>query len=67
MAEASGELKKLIKSYRKYELLILDKWLIRCLMPQESYNLLEIVEMRGDRGATIFCTQYNTDEMVGRA
>lgn len=50
LAQASGELKKLIKSYRKYDLLILDEWLIRCLTPQESYNLLEIVEMRSDRG-----------------
>ena len=66
LAQASGELKKLIKSYRKYDLLILDEWLIRCLTPQESYNLLEIVEMRSDRGATIFCTQYNTDEWYER-
>ena len=49
-----------------YDLLILDEWLIRCLTPQESYNLLEIVEMRSDRGATIFCTQYNTDEWYER-
>ena len=43
LAQASGELKKLIKSYRKYDLLILDEWLIRCLTPQESYNLLDTV------------------------
>lgn len=66
LAQASGELKKLIKSYRKYDLLILDEWLIRCLTPQESYNLLEIVEMRSDQGATIFCTQYNTEEWYER-
>ena len=48
LAQASGELKKLIKSYRKYDLLILDEWLIRCLTPQESYNRLEVVEMRSD-------------------
>ena len=46
--------------------MILDEWLIRCLTPQESYNLLEIVEMRSERGATIFCTQYNTDEWYER-
>lgn len=34
LAQASGELKKLIKSYRKYDLLILDEWLIRCLTPR---------------------------------
>ena len=66
MAQVSRELKKLIESYRKYNLLILDKWLIRCLTAQESYNLLEVVEMRSDRDATIFCTQYNTDEWYER-
>ena len=66
LAQASGELKKLIKSYRKYDLLILDEWLIRCLTPQESYNLLEIVEMRSGQGATVFCTQYNTEEWYER-
>lgn len=64
LAQASGELKKLIKSYRKYDLLILDEWLIRCLTPQESYNLLEIVEMRSDRGATIFCQHSNKQKLL---
>jgi len=42
------------------DLLILDDWLIRCLKPQESYDLLEIVEFRCSHGATIFCTQNET-------
>ena len=51
-------MKKAIKVYRKVDLLILDEWLVRCLTPQESYNLLELVEARTTHGATIFCTQY---------
>lgn len=51
---------------KKLDLLILDEWLIRCLTPQESYNLLEIVEMRSGQGATVFCTQYNTEEWYER-
>ena len=66
LAQASGELKKLIKSYRKYDLLILDEWLIRCLTPQESYNLLEIVEMCSGQGVTVLCTQYNTEKWYER-
>lgn len=46
LAQAAGELKKAIKSYQKYDLLVLDEWLIRCLTPQESYNLLEVIEAR---------------------
>ena len=53
LAQAAGELKKAIKSYQKYDLLILDEWLIRCLTPQESYNLLEVIEARCNKGSMI--------------
>ena len=55
-----------MKQLKKVKLLILDEWLIRCLTPQESYNLLEIVESRCSRGSTIFCTQYDTSEWYER-
>ena len=66
LARAGGEFKKVVKVYQKVDLLILDEWLIRCLSPQESYNLLEIVESRCSRGSTIFCTQYDTGEWYER-
>ena len=66
LAKAAGELKDTVKSYRKVDLLILDEWLIRRLTPQESYNLLELVEARCTHGATIFCTQYDTSEWYER-
>ena len=53
-AHAAGELKKAIKSYKKYDLLILDEWLIRFLTPQESYNLLKVIEARCNEGSMIF-------------
>ena len=58
VAKACGTFKKTIQSYQKVELLILDEWLIRALSPQESYDLLEIVESRCEKGSVIFCTQY---------
>ena len=66
LAQAAGELKKAIKSYQKYDLLILDEWLIRCLTPQESYNLLEVIEARCSKGAMIFCTQYEPGDWYER-
>ena len=39
---------------------LLDEWLIRPLSPQESYDLLEIVEARCQR-SMIFCTQYQSE------
>ena len=60
IARSRGKMKKLQATYRKFDLLILDEWLIRPLTPEESYELLEIVEMRCER-SMIFCTQYEPD------
>ena len=45
VAHTAGDLKKTLK---------------RCLSPEESYDLLELVEARVSHGAMIFCTQYDT-------
>ena len=45
---------------RPADLLILDEWLIRPLSPQESYDMLEIVEARCQK-SMIFCTQYQSE------
>lgn len=68
LAKADGSFRKTIKSYQKVDLLIIDEWLIRKLSPQETYNLLEIVESRvnSPKGSMIFCTQYNNEEWYGR-
>ena len=58
VAKANGEFCKVITAYKKVDLLILDEWLIRKLTPNESYNLLEIIEARVER-SMIFCTQYH--------
>ena len=60
-AKANNEFKKTIRAYQKVDLLILDEWLIRCLTPEESYNLFEIIEARTRHGSTIFCTQFETE------
>lgn len=46
IARQRRTLKKVLESYKKKDLLILDEWLIRPLSPQESYDMLEIVEAR---------------------
>lgn len=60
-AKANNEFKKVVKVYQKVDLPILDEWLIRCLTPEESYNLFEIIEARTKHGSTIFCTQFETE------
>ena len=66
VAKGCGTFKKTIKSYQKVDLLILDEWLIRTLAAQEAYDLLEIVEARCEKGAIIFCTQYEPDDWYER-
>lgn len=60
-AKANNEFKKVVKAYQKVDLLVLDECLIRCLTPEESYNLFEIIEARTKHGSTIFCTQFETE------
>lgn len=60
-AKANNEFKKVVKACQKVDLLILDEWLIRCLTPEEFYNLFEIIEARTKHGSTIFCTQFETE------
>lgn len=60
IARTNGEFTKVIKAYKKVDLLILDEWRIRKLMPNGAYNLLEIIEVRIEK-SMIFCTQYNAE------
>ena len=46
IARANNEFRKVIKAYKKVDLLILDEWLIRKLTPNDAFNLLEIIEAR---------------------
>jgi DNA replication protein DnaC len=43
VAKGYRTLKKVIKSYQKIDLLVMDEWLIRSLIPQKFCDLLEII------------------------
>ena len=58
VVKGMGTFKKAIKAFQKPDHLIVDKWLIRCLTTQESYDLLEIIGARIYFGSQILCTQY---------
>lgn len=59
IAKQEGDYSKLIKSYRKVNLLILDEWLLFELNDDEVKILLDIVEYRTLTNSTIFCSQYS--------
>lgn len=59
VARGEGIYQKVMKTYRKVPLLILDEWLLVSLKESEARDLLEIVEARHERGSTIFCSQFS--------
>ena len=50
--------RKLLKKYAKYELLIIDEWLLDRMSSEELNFIFELVELRLDSVSTIFCTQF---------
>ena len=61
VARGEGTLKKLIKTYQKVDLLILDEWLLQPLTTGQAMDLFEIMEVRTRQGAVIFCTQFDPE------
>jgi DNA replication protein DnaC len=58
VARGEGIYQRVMKSYKKIPLLILDEWLLVSLKESEARDLLEIVEARHQTGSTIFCSQF---------
>lgn len=66
VAKALNTQNKVKAAYAKFDLLIIDEWLLRPLPESEAYDLLEIIEICSRKGALILCTQYDTDEWYFR-
>ena len=58
IARGEGSYRKVIVKYKQVKLLILDEWMLFPLKESESRDLLEIVEARHKKAATIFCSQF---------
>jgi DNA replication protein DnaC len=58
VARGEGTYKQVIKEYKKISLLVCDEWLLMPLSTLEARDLLEIVEARHKRAATIFIPNY---------
>ena len=59
IARGEGVYRKVVKKYKKVDLLILDEWLLTPLRENEARDLLEIVEARHQQGSIIFCSQFD--------
>ena len=66
VAKVTNAQYKVKQFYAKFDLLIIDEWLLRPLCEEESYDLLELVDTCSKSDSIIFCTQYSTDEWYYR-
>lgn len=56
-----GKYNDYLKKLGKYDLLILDEFLLKPTNESERSDLLELMEIRCNRKSTIFCSQYSFD------
>lgn len=59
VARGEGIYKRVMKQYKKVNLLILDEWLLMPLTVTEARDLLEIVKARHQKASTIFSSQFS--------
>ena len=53
-----GQFRQYLKQLQKYDLLILDEFLLVAASPSERNDLLELMECRTNKKSTIFCSQW---------
>ncbi|MBT9158720.1 MAG: Insertion sequence IS5376 putative ATP-binding protein [Firmicutes bacterium] len=58
VARSEGSYRKLMNQYKKYNLLVIDEWLLIPLVESEARDLLEIIEARHQKSSTIFSSQF---------
>jgi len=58
IARGQGSFKKNVAQFKKFDLLIIDEWMLVSLSETEARDLLEIIHARHKRASTIFCSQF---------
>lgn len=66
VARGEGTFLKVIKSYKKVNLLILDEFLLTPMTNEQANDILEIIEPRTDHGSIIICTQFEPEGWQSR-
>ena len=62
LARGDGRYARLMKTYARIDLLILDDWGISTLTQAQRVDLLEILEDRNGRGSTLVTSQVPVDQ-----
>lgn len=58
IAKGEGVFKKVMKKYKRVDLLIIDEWLLTTLKSNEARELFEIIESRYQEKSTVYCSQF---------
>lgn len=62
IAKGDGRYPKLLASYAKTQLLLLDDWGTACLTDEQRRDLFEVIEDRYDRRSTLITSQVPVDQ-----
>ena len=66
IARGQGSFKKNVAQFKKFDLLIIDEWMLVSLSETEARDLLEIIHVRHKRASTIFCSQFEPIGWLGK-
>lgn len=61
LAKAEASFTKLLKKYQRFDLLIIDEWLLMSVNSNQAADLLELIERRYRERATIVCSQFSVE------
>ena len=56
-----GQFRQYLKQLQKYDLLILDEFLLVAASTSERNDLLELMESRTNKKSTVFCSQWTPE------
>ena len=57
-AKESGRYERVLAKYKKYELLVIDEFMLNVTTKEETRDLYELIEGRSQIHSTVFCSQY---------
>ena len=57
-AKDAGRYERVLAKYKKYELLVIDEFMLNITTKEETRDLYELIEGRSQIHSTIFCSQY---------
>ena len=57
-AKEAGRYERVLAKYKKYEMLVIDEFMLNTTTKEETRDLYELIEGRSQIHSTVFCSQY---------